>query len=53
MFWEIDLIVIHVFAPGEVGGMWKLIEMKLLVNDLLYNSDIRVVEVVSHWYHGC
>ena len=53
VFWEINLVIIHVFSPGEVGRMWELIEMKFLMYDLLHNSDIRVVEVISHWYHGC
>ena len=53
VFREINLVVIHVFSPGEVGRMWELIEMKFLMYDLLHNSDIRVVEVISHWYHGC
>ena len=53
VFWVINLVIIHVFTPGEVWGMRKLIEMKFLMYDLLHNCDIWVVEVVSHWYHGC
>lgn len=43
--------VVHELGAGEVGATFVSQQMQVWVDQLLHDSDVRVVEVVSHWHH--